>query len=170
MAATHEDDILKLGNHREASRILHYFARGADLAWFDAATALPARRWFRLAQQHLRVARHFATNQRSWRVAVSRAYYAVYSASKSVRFFSKGRVGLDVADHKQVNDLPDDFPNVAIWSNFTTELRRDRNLADYDPWQHVRRSLTYEPTDAAQRAQEFLHECRHYLGTRGLVL
>lgn len=165
-----DDEILKLGNHREARRILHAVSGGVNLPWLEAAADRVARRWFRLAQQHMRIARGFEELPRAWRVMVSRSYYAAYSASKSVRFFVDGRVSLGVDDHKKVGDLPHDFPDRERWSNFTTELRRDRNLADYDPWSHTRRALTYQPKDAMSKAAEFVTACRDYLRNRGLGL
>ena len=165
-----EDEFLKLGNHREARRILGALPGVPPLVWFDAAAALTARRWFRLSEQHLRVSQLFIATPRAWRAAISRSYYAVYNASKSVRFYVSGRVSRGTDDHAAVGDLPKDFPNRPRWTNFTTELRRDRNLADYEPWRHVRRSLTYQPPQAIAEAKLFVAACRTYLRGKGLTL
>ena len=143
-----QDDFLKLRNHREVRNLLEQLAAGADLSWFDRAAVTICKRWFRLAQQHLRVANQLLVSRRHWRSTVSRCYYAVYCSSKSVRYYVTGSVKLDAEDHKYIGDLPNDFPSRSHWSNFAVELRRDRNLADYEPWNHVRRSLTYAPGDA----------------------
>ena len=163
------DDFLKLQNHREVRRILEGFAEGSDLAWFDRVPVAVCKRWVRLAQHHLHVARLLTSSRRNWRSVVSRCYYAVYTSSRTVRYYVSGFVKLDVEDHKKVGDLPDDFPNKSHWSNFAVELRRDRNLADYEPWEHVRRSLTYEPTDALEESSRFVQECRDYLRQRGVL-
>ncbi|SRR6266851_5445241 len=164
------DQFLKLRNHGEVKSVLVAFADGADLSWFDATAANTCKRWYRLAQQHLRLARGTHSQRRQWRATISRCYYAVYNASKGVRYYVTGTVLLDAEDHKRVGDLPDDFPGRPQWSSFAVELRRDRNLADYDPWDHVRRSLTYEPLLAFGQAEVFLRTCRDYLRGRGVTL
>ncbi|MFP4172884.1 MAG: hypothetical protein ACLFV4_08230, partial [Candidatus Hydrogenedentota bacterium] len=80
-----EKEFLDLRNHQEVRRILERFAQGASLQWFDEASNQVTRRWFRLAQQHLRAARQSSLNPKDWRATTSRSYYAVYNASKSLR-------------------------------------------------------------------------------------
>ena len=163
------NEFLKLHNHREVRRILEAFAEGADLSWFDKASITVSKKWLGLAQHHLRVARLLASPSRNWRSVISRCYYAVYTSSRAIRYFVDGSVKPDAEDHKRVGDLPRDFPNQSAWSNFANELRRDRNLADYEPWGHVRRSLTYEPADALEKAAQFVRESRNYLRRRGVL-
>jgi hypothetical protein len=165
-----QDQFMRLRNHREVRALIESFADGADLGWFDRAAEATCKKWFRLAHQHLRSARESSENTRRWRTTVSRCYYAVYSCSKSIRYYVTGSVKLDADDHKAVGDLPSDFPNRAHWSTFTTELRRDRNLADYEPWDHVRKSLSYHPTRALQESESFLRAGRRYLTGRGVQL
>lgn len=166
----YETEFIKLGNHREARKILGVVSAGANLAWFETAADTITRQWYRLAQQHLRIARNSAGVPRAWRVVVSRSYYATYNASKSVRYYVDGRVSLEADDHKKVGDLPTDLPERARWSNFATELRRDRNLADYDPWRYTRKALTHQPVAAMTESRDFLIVCRDYLKNRGLNL
>lgn len=163
-------DFLALRNYREVRRIVAQLAPEADLAWYDQAPVAICTRWFRLAQQHLRLARELSNSPRSWRGTISRCYYAVYNSSKSVRYYVNGYVKLDSDDHKQVGDLPDDFPGRAEWSNFAIELRRDRNLADYEPWDDCRRLLSHGPGEALDRTVRFLRSCRDYLRARGVPL
>lgn len=165
-----EESFLKLRNFREVRNVLDQFGSHADLSWYDEAALMICRRWFRLAQQHFRVAQQLTTSQRHWRSTVSRCYYAVYNSSRSVRYYINGWVQPGPEDHKRVGDLPSDFPQRSVWSNFAVELRRDRNLADYEPWQHVRRSLTYDPLTALDRTSKFLSDCRNYLRGRGVQL
>ena len=161
---------LKIRNHREVGAVLADFANGADLVWYNEAASAVCARWFRLGQQHLRAARQLAADARNWRGAQSRCYYAVYNASKSIRYFVNGSVRLDHRDHKAAGDFPADFPNRARWFSFVTDLRRDRNIADYDPWIGVRNSLKYEPLQAVRETEKFLETCRRYLATRGVKL
>lgn len=163
------NDFLELQNHRQVRRILEGFAEGADISWFDRTAVTVCKQWLRLAQYHLQVARSLVNSNRNWRSVVSRSYYAVYTASRTVRFYVEGSVKLDVDDHKRVGDLPNDFPKKPEWSNFVVELRRDRNLADYEPWQHVRRSLTHSPNKALKKSAEFVGESRKYLRQRGVL-
>lgn len=163
------NDFLELQNHRQVRRILEGFAEGADISWFDRTAVTVCKQWLRLAQHHLQVARSLVNSNRNWRSVVSRSYYAVYAASRTVRFYVEGSVKLDVDDHKRVGDLPNDFPKKPEWSNFVVELRRDRNLADYEPWQHVRRSLTHSPNKALKKSAEFVGESRKYLRQRGVL-
>jgi hypothetical protein len=165
-----QDLFLKLRNHGEVRRILDSVAAGADLSWFDQAAIDVCKRWFRLGQHHLQIAKRLQPSPRDWRSIVSRSYYAAYNASKCVRYYVNGSVKLDADDHKHVGDLPDDFPQRAYWSTFLVELRHDRNLADYEPWDHVRKSLTYPASTAVGRTTMFLQQSKHYLKGRGVVL
>jgi len=77
---------------------------------------------------------------------------------------------LGVDDHKKVGDLPQDFPERSKWSTFAVELRRDRNLSDYDPWHEIKKKLTYSPGEALATSTEFVKVCRQYLKLRGVGL
>ena len=161
---------LKVANHCEMRRILSGIAGQADLQWYDDAALTVALRWYRTAQQHRRSVEETKSIPRLWRSTISRCYYAVYNASKSVRYLVTGRVGLDASDHKQVGDLPGDFPDRDRWSNFAVELRRDRNVADYEGWTAARQSLTYPPAMAVTLTSQFLRVTRQYLRQRGVSL
>src|ERR1700733_231064 len=57
------------------------------------------------------------------RAVYSRAYYAAYNASKATRYLVSGAVSLKADDHgKAAANLPDDFPDVALWSQRITVL------------------------------------------------
>jgi hypothetical protein len=164
------EHFLKLRNHALTREVLVRFSAGADLSWFDATMLSVARRWYRLAHQHLRAARRVSNFPREWRATVSRCYYATYNVSKCVRYFVDGSVILEADDHKKVGDLPSDFPQRSKWSSFAVEMRRDRNLADYDPWHEIKKKLTYPPVDALLNTTEFIEVCRQYLKHRGFNL
>lgn len=104
-----------------------------------------------------------------WRQRVSRFYYAAYAASKSVRLYVNGDFSTDAKDHQKVGVLPDDFPQVARFTNQLAVLREDRNTCDYDH-DCVAGDLIIRPRDAETLAKEFLTEARSYLAGRGLSL
>ena len=154
----HADFLKAIRNHRELSRVFRSVAPSADLSWFDAATATICKHWLQLAGSHFRAAKSLSRGpHKQWRATVSRCYYSIYNASRSVRYYVKGFVSLDVDDHKLVGDLPDDFPDHLAWSNFATELRRDRNVADYEPWATSWWSLTFRPEIALHRTDSVAH-------------
>ncbi len=160
-------EFLGLENHQKVHRILSRYAGEVDLSWLKEPANEISKRWFRLAQQHLRAAEHLSGSRRQWRSMLSRCYYAIYNSSKSVRYCSEGCVK---DNHQEVGDLPKDFPERSQWSSFATDLRRDRNIADYEPWHDVRRNIIHEPDDALRLTRQFLRLCRDYLRQRGVRL
>jgi hypothetical protein len=162
--------VLDVGNHAKILSLLRQMAGSANLSWYDDKVHAVARQWFLLASQHLRVARQLVARPRDWRAVVSRSYYGAYNSSRSVRYIVKGQIRLDGEDHQAVGDLPADFPSTAAWSGFLTDLRKDRNIADYDAWPGMRGSLSFEPSQSFSRAEEFLKLSKGYLRSRGIVI
>src|SRR5258708_21980784 len=72
--------------------------------------------WLKLAHRHLADAKASQKQKGTRRAVFSRSYYAVYNASKAVRYVTHGSVSLFGEDHQKAGDLPDDFPNVANWA------------------------------------------------------
>jgi len=163
-------DILEVGNHAKVRRVLEGLAGGTSLAWYHDGVRIVARHWFLLARQHLRVAQQIDTEPRFWRSVVSRAYYAGYNCSRCVRYLVRGSIKFDASDHQEVGDLPDDFPQRAVWSTFLTDMRKDRNLADYEPWKGARLGLSIAPTASVARVREFLKVSRSYLLGKGISI
>lgn len=164
------DEFSRLGNFHQIARVLTPFAAGNTIAWLDLPPQLVCKAWFDLGSFHLSEARRSLNGPQSWRTVVSRSYYAVYNVSKAVRYYVSGSVKRDMDDHKQVGDLPNDFPGRDLWSNQVTELRRDRNIADYEPWSSARNDLAYTPSDSVDKAGKFLQACKKYLSGRGVKL
>jgi hypothetical protein len=160
--------IIEVGNHAKILALLRQMAGGANLAWYDLKVYEVVRRWLLLASQHLGVARRLVTKPRQWRSTVSRSYYAAYNASRSVRYFVQGQVKLTGEDHQSVGELPNDFPNRASWSSFLTDLRKDRNIADYEPWPEAKLMLSLPPRDSYLKARELLTVSRAYLRGKGV--
>jgi hypothetical protein len=167
---TKKPHILDLGNHGKVLLLLKQMAGGADLSWYDQEVHAVARYWLLLASQHLRVARHLLAKPRDWRALVSRSYYAAYNSSRSVRYIVRGQIRLDGEDHQAVGDLPADFPSAVAWSSFLTELRKDRNIADYDAWPGMRGSLSLEPSVSFSRTEDFIKLSKVYLRNRGIKI
>jgi sulfur relay (sulfurtransferase) DsrC/TusE family protein len=167
---TKKPHVLDVGNHAKILHLLEQMAGQADLTWYDQKVHAVARYWILLASQHLRVARQLVANPRHWRAVVSRSYYAAYNCSRSVRYIVKGQIRLDGEDHQAVGDLPGDFPSVPAWSSFLTELRKDRNIADYDAWPGMRGSLSLEPNKSFARTEEFTKLSKVYLRSRGIKI
>lgn len=162
--------ILELGNHARVLRILELISGRSDLSWYNEEVHAVVCRWVNLAMQHLRTARGLAPKPRNWRGVVSRSYYAAYNASRALRYAVSGSIKLDVDDHKVVGDLPPDFPNRAAWSTFLIDLRKDRNLADYEPWTKTLSALSERPRTSLDRTEEFLRQSKTYLRKKGIKL
>jgi len=165
---TKKPEILELGNHARVLRILKSHSGRSNVRWYHDAVRNVAHHWFLLASQHLRVARQLVSEPRVWRTVISRSYYAAYNASRGVRYLVKGSVKLDASDHQDVGDLPDDFPQRPAWSTFLTEMRKDRNIADYEPWIGMRSTLSHPPSVSVTRTDEFLRESKAYLRAKGI--
>lgn len=127
------------------------------------------RQAVRLAEAHLRSARGASPRTVGfWRHKVSRGYYCCYCASRAIRLARSGVFSTEVDDHKKIGDLPDIFPNRAIWADVLTKFRADRNLADYDHTV-VSRALEYSAEEYVEHAQRFLAEAKNYLRGEGVL-
>ncbi|MGI0013937.1 MAG: hypothetical protein ACREBU_10930 [Nitrososphaera sp.] len=165
-----ENEILGLGNHQKVRRILLGMLGSKALKRYDGAIRIAVRRWYRLGMSHLGVARKLSGSGRQWRSQVSRCYYAAYNASRSVRWLVHGSVSLEPDDHKRVGDLPSDFPDREIWNSFFTQLRMDRNRADYEPWSNSIRDLEISPSQSLQQTVSFIKSVRRYLISKGITV
>lgn len=164
-----ELEFLKLsGNHLELARKLSTLA-------FDAPQLVEyakhvSQAWFRLAEAHLAEAKTMNLAAAP-RAAYSRAYYAVYNASKAARYIREGFVSLKGDDHAKATDLPGDFPDVANWGMKIAELYEHRLRADYDNWSATGGSFTLGAAQAISRAENFVDETRGYLTSKcGMTL
>jgi uncharacterized protein (UPF0332 family) len=118
--------------------------------------------WLRLAADHLADAKAAQGSGRR-RAAYSRAYYAAYNASKSVRYVATGAVSLRGDDHKKASELPDDFPDVDKWSDAVTKLYEHRLRADYDNWAATSSEQQLSSAETVGQAEAFLSEAKKYL-------
>jgi len=121
----------------------------------------------KLSKEHLRFSKSIK-NKQEWRQKISRAYYSCYIASRAIRLGVSGVYDQTVKGHEQITILPDDFENKNIWSNFLTQFRSDRNLADYD---HDKKdnNLEYTPKEYINKTDEFYTLTEKYLRLRGHI-
>jgi uncharacterized protein (UPF0332 family) len=156
-------------NHQQVRRGLARILDPAALVLYDQSVQSTAGAFIKLARAHLRDAKRLPPSRSPWRSVVSRAYYAVYSASRAVRYLVYGHIDRDVEDHKKVGELPNDFPDRASWSTKLVSMRKDRNLADYESGPESYGRLTSSPTTSLQDAEQFLRIVLSYLNAKGLI-
>lgn len=118
-----------------------------------------------LAEHHLAFAQSRARGH--WRQQISRFYYAVYNARRAVQLHTSGHYSTDSTDHRKLEKLPSDFPGKDTKARRLTDLRDDRNLADYDHFAEEQ-DLVLSPKEAEEFASDFLEACTAYLSARGL--
>jgi len=155
-------DLLK--NHGELKATLISLSMQSNLDVLQSHVQAVAHRWFELAREHYNDARSAnpATNARA---IYSRAYYAAYNASKSVRYVARGQVSLKGDDHRKVAELPDSFPNVDAWAAKLSLLYEHRLRADYDNWSDTTAENTLSPAQCLSDAGDFLGITEQFLLT-----
>lgn len=162
-ASTDERRTLELlKNHGEFKATLILLSMKGDLPLLESYVHAVARRWFELAKEHYADASN--TNSRtSPRAVYSRAYYAVYNASKSVRYIARGQVSLKGDDHRKVADLPDNFPNVDSWAAKLQILYEHRLRADYDNCSGTTTENMLSAAQCVEDAGDFLEIAAQFL-------
>ncbi len=170
MAANDERQLLRrIRNHAEFRSTLADLTLVNDLPAYDQQVLNITQCWFRLGHEHLEDAT-IANRENRIRSVYSRAYYAVYNASKAVRYHVNGVVSFKGDDHQKAGDLPSDFPNAANWTARISEMYEHRLRADYDNWSLTPSEHTLNPSDCVTLAGQFLQECRQYLQAKFGVL
>ena len=105
--------------------------------------------------------------ERDWRQKISRFYYGVYNVRRAVALKYSGTYSIDVSDHKNVDQLPDDFLNRESHIDNLKTLREDRNLADYSHLATMS-DLIVSPIDAQGFATRFIADSRTFLHQRSV--
>ena len=160
----HEREFLKLvPNHAESVRKLATL--GVPIPDVTQYALHVGSCWIRLAEEHLQDCR-LAERAGSRRAAFSRAYYAVYNASKGVRYIVVGAVSLKGDDHHKAQDLPNDFPDVDQWSLRITRLYENRLRADYDNWNSTGSEFSMATSEALSFADKFVPTTKTYLNAK----
>ena len=104
-----------------------------------------------------------------WRDAISRSYYAMYHAARSIAYVAHG--GDDNEAHESVyKAIPADFVDNEKWQNELKEARLRRNEADYDPYPP--RDLKFKSISVtlSLKAHTFCGLAEGYLQTKGCAL
>ncbi|MGE3066876.1 MAG: HEPN domain-containing protein, partial [Hyphomicrobiaceae bacterium] len=120
------------------------------------------------------LARHFLNSAKrfqrlrppSFRDSVSRSYYSMYHAARTVTYvFHRGD------DHEEHNALhkalPDDLPNVDQWRNDLKAARLRRNEADYEPYPKPDGDFAAIGKSQLTNAATFLIVTETYLKAKG---
>lgn len=162
-----ERDFLKAGNPRRIAILYSAVLSNDSRQRIENELNEHVLGLFELGVTHFKFAERLRSSE--WRQQISRYYYACYNASKALRFFSDGNFSAEVADHKKVGELPDDFPERDRFKLNLETMRTDRNTSDYDHIAGVD-DLLSTPTDIALTTRDFLNTVKDYCLARGLPL
>ena len=119
----------------------------------------------RLGLDHLQFAREVPAGL--WRQKISRLYYAALNTKRGVTLSHSGKYSTDVTDHKNIGELPEDFPQISTYATRLQNLRDDRNLADYS---HVadESDLVVSIVEAEILVECFCKDAKDYVKKRGV--
>lgn len=136
------------------------------MSLIDLRLKIVQERWG-LALTHRKEGRKLWTaDPPPFRAIVSRYYYVMYHAMRSVVFFDHG--GDDFEKHNTLpTKLPNDFPNVETWQNMLKNARLARNAADYDPYPKSDNVWKKDAEEITAEAEKLLAIARQYLRTKG---
>jgi len=160
-------DFIKIGNPKKIVGILDGLLEPDQIDLINLQQKLQAKAMFDLGLSHFRFGR--SLNKSHWRQRVSRFYYGAYNGSKAVRYLVDGAHSTDSSDHKNVGNLPTDFPVRETYNARLKELREDRNKCDYGHTTRAR-DLFISQTEAEELTGDFLRHTLEYLNQRGLDL
>ena len=159
----HELELIKCwGNHAEFSRKLRALGLTSDLPSLEHQVRAVGVAWFGLGRDHLVDAKQLLAVG-AVRGVYSRAYYAAYNFSKTVRFLVQGLVSLKGDDHRAVGRLPDDLADSSRWATELEALYEDRLRADYDNWSDTTAKYTRPPAASVATAEQFEQVAAAYL-------
>ncbi|MFE7302585.1 HEPN domain-containing protein [Streptomyces sp. NPDC057579] len=120
-----------------------------------------------LAGEHLRAGDHLLFSAQ-YRSAISRHYYAMYHAARSV-VFAENR-GDDYERHNVLpRNLPSNLPDQAARENELTDARLLRNQADYDAYPLNEIEWENDARTLAVTAANFLQSCESFASTKGYI-
>jgi hypothetical protein len=132
----------------------------------EAELRINAAGLFHLGENHLEFAKQ--TGVRYWRQRISRYYYAAYNARRAIMLEHAGIYTTDSSDHQKVN-LPSNFHNRETYVRRFSDLRSDRNLADYDHLA-VEDDLLLGQSATEDFVSEFCDAAKMFLLSRGVRL
>lgn len=120
-----------------------------------------------LAGEHLRAGDQliFALQFRS---AISRHYYGMYHAARSIVFAEIQ--GDDYQKHADLpSHLPPGLPNVSVREQQLVDARLLRNEADYDPYPSMLSDWEADARKLAVTAADFVQACEDFALTNGYI-
>lgn len=122
---------------------------------------------YRLAREFLKTAKHgLAGTKPQHRLALAKAYYAMYHAARAVVYFIER--GDDHEAHSVLpKHLPKDFPDRDDWENEIKTARLERNRADYDPYPKSDRAFAIIAGTTTITASNFMAAAQRYLMRKG---
>jgi len=101
-----------------------------------------------------------------YRDAISRYYYAMYHAMRSVVYFAEG--GDDYQAHSNLpGHAPADLADAEQWQNVLKDARERRNAVDYDAYPKSGSAYSKVAYDLQTTSTRFLSVTRAYLRARG---
>lgn len=163
-------DLLALS--KSSAETINNFRRGAHLAarygqGIDQLVEVACRDRFSLGRHALNCAASALRSPNAqYRVAVGRAYYAMYHIARAVVYFVEG--GDDHESHQEVpKHLPKDFPDRDRWENELKKARLERNRADYDPYPRRDSAFATNASSTVGIARQFLPLAKRYLVKKG---
>jgi hypothetical protein len=162
LVKTEQDFWKDFKNHQELKQKLSDHGLLIQPLVFEKKVVSVARCWMTLAKAHLAEAK-VSCDKKLKRSFYSRNYYAVYNASKSVRYFSRGSVSAKGDDHQEVSNLPTTFPNSAEWGADLRKMYQFRLTADYDGWPHSTANLDADMESHLRKSRDFLKASRVFL-------
>lgn len=122
---------------------------------------------FRLGENHYTFA--CGLPPAHWRQRVSRFYYGAYNIRRAVALKHDGSFSTDSSDHKNVDSIPNALANASVYKSKLTNLRDDRNLADYNHLA-IETDLLIPVADCEILVTEFLRDAKAYLIAEGVAL
>lgn len=99
------------------------------------------------------------------RTVVSRAYYAMYHATRAATYLYYG--GDDNEQHSVLpTKMPPDFPNSDVWRTRLKDARLERNRADYDPYPKGEKDFLPIALQMIKQAKELIQVSQKYLRSK----
>lgn len=159
--------LLAAQNPRKLRENLAHLISRPSLRRLDAEMNRNVVALFRLGESHFLFAR--SQGSAEWRQKTSRLYYGAYNVQRAVRLKFDGWFSTDSTDHKQIGQLPPDFPRRATYGQQLPTLREDRNISDYSHDATVA-DLVIPLPDSEQLVSSFISDAQMFLRERGVVL
>ncbi|MEW6238777.1 MAG: hypothetical protein AB1656_25615 [Candidatus Omnitrophota bacterium] len=159
--------LLATGNCQKVRSNLTYILDSAAISAIDTEIANNVQGLFNLGMDHYNFA--CSIPQKEWRQRISRLYYGAYNIARSIKLAHEGYYSTETSEHKKITELPVDLPNCPLYKNNLSNLRDDRNLADYDHTVIVN-DLVLTPNEAMELVTQFIADAKTFLAGKGIKI